>query len=131
MTTLQFNIQVLVVFFKICLKEKAYSNYLNTGHPNSGFIWLPDTECPLFKCWITWLCKPFEYWTFWITNRLFQSGFQTTIWKVDHLTTGHKSTIWILRWLLYFQFLVTSMSECAYNLCILGYSLAIRHCSWT
>ena len=40
-----------------------------------------------------WLGRPFEYRTFWAINRLFQSGFQTTIWIPNHLANGHKSTI--------------------------------------
>ena len=36
---------------------------------------------------------PFEYRTFWAIDRFFQSGFQTTMQTLDHLTTRHKSTI--------------------------------------
>ena len=38
---------------------------------------------------VMWLGRPFACRTFWTINRLFQSGFQTTIWIPDHLTSRH------------------------------------------
>ena len=75
------------------------------NHPVT--LWIPNTLIPASSEYqnsmgvrysngkVTWLGGPFEYRTFRTINRLFQSGFQTTIWIPDHLTTRHKSTIWI------------------------------------
>ena len=71
-----------------------YSNHLNTKHLNTGFIRIPDSMGVQYSNGkVTWFCRPFEYQTFWTINRLFPSGFQTTIWKTVHLTTEHISTI--------------------------------------
>ena len=71
------------------------SNHLNIAYPNTQFILIQDSMAVSIQMVVTWLCRPFEYQTFWTINRLFQTGFQTTIWIPKHLTTGHKSTIWI------------------------------------
>ena len=60
----------------------------------SSKIW---TKCPNFKirlfgdraCFVTQSKSK---------KNFFQSHFQTTIWILDHLTTGHKSTIQIPDW---------------------------------
>ena len=73
-----------------------YSYHLNTKHLNTTFIWILDSMGVRYSNGkVTWLGGRFEYQTFWTINRLFQSGFQTTIWISDHLATGQKSTIWI------------------------------------
>ena len=63
-------------------------------------IWIPASNYTMGVWYsnglVMWLGRPLENWTFWTINKLFQSGFQTTIWILDHLTTPHKSTIWIL-----------------------------------
>ena len=56
-------------------------------------IWIPNTWMPdsmgvqYSNGKVMWLGGPFEYRTIWTTNRLFQSGFQTTIWIPDYLNT--------------------------------------------
>ena len=64
-----------------------YSNHLNTWILNSMGVWYSNSK-------VKWLGQPFKYRTFWNINRLFLSDFQSTIQMPDHLTTGHKSTIW-------------------------------------
>ena len=72
------------------------SNHLNTGRPNTRLNWIPNTWCVRYSNGkVTWLDWPFEYGTIWAINRLFQSSFQTIICILDHLTTRHKSAIWI------------------------------------
>ena len=55
---------------------------------------------------VTWLGGPLEYPTFWAINRLFQSGFETTIkrktiWPPDTNLPCAYQTIPVFRWLLY------------------------------
>ena len=61
-----------------------YSNHLNTKHLNTRFIWIPDSMVVQYSnCKVTWLGQPFEYHTFWTTNRLFSVRFSN-----HHLNTG-------------------------------------------
>ena len=63
-----------------------YSNHLNTR----------EYGCPVFK-WLSHMtCQTIQIPNIFDLNQaFFQSDFQTTIQTQDHLTTGHKTTIWI------------------------------------
>ena len=66
-----------------------YSNHLNTEHRK---VWVFSIQMAKSHD----LVDHSNRGQFGPLTGFFQSGFQTTIWIPDHLTTGHKSTIQIL-----------------------------------
>ena len=92
MTTALGTWSILRVFIKCYTKNQTYPHLsiistvtiwiLNIWNPN---FWLSTRFSVQFSNGLI----PFEYWTF-------LSGFRTSIWKPDHLTTGHVWTIQII-----------------------------------
>ena len=76
---------------------RGFINHLNTEH--QSHLNTEKYGCPEFK-WlshVTWGTIAIAV----FKNHkpgFFKSSFQTTIWILDHLTTVHKSTIWIPDW---------------------------------
>ena len=71
------------------------ADHLAIGHVST--IRLPDTsgnQCLLYIYWHFTMMR-LRYTLIGPLKGFFQSGFQTTIRIPDHLTIGHKSTIWI------------------------------------
>ena len=85
--------------------RQEVSHYKNSEARYSKVtIWKPDIQIldirmpDIVGVWylngkVEWLGRPFVFRTFWTTNRLFQSGVQTTTRTLNHLTTRYKSTI--------------------------------------
>ena len=75
--------------------------------PNTKFIWIPNTMGIRYSNGkVTWLGWPFQYRTFWTTNRLFQSSpifkppFEYwTIWQPDTNLPIQFQTSPVFRWL--------------------------------
>ena len=93
--------------------RQEVSHYKNSeARYSTVTIWIPDIQIldirmpDIVGVWylngkVKWLAQPFEYWTFWTMNRLFQSGVLTTTRKLNHFTTRYKSTIlntWLVRY---------------------------------
>ena len=79
--------------------RQEVSHYKNSEARYSKVtIWKPDIQIldirmpDIVGVWylngkVEWLGRPFVFRTFWTTNRLFQSGVQTTTRTLNHLTT--------------------------------------------
>ena len=96
-------------------RKVKYSSYLNTGHPNTGFIWIPDTLGVWHSngkvMWLGWL---FEYQTFWTIRGFLSPYFSPpfkyqTIWQPDTNLPFEYQTSPVNRWLLYTKSVMASL----------------------